>query len=64
MANQLLDSIKNQVLSGVLTQVSSHLGESESSVSKAISGLLPVVLGGVAQQKDNTLSIYLMVQSK
>lgn len=54
MANQLLDSIKNQVLSGVLTQVSSHLGESESSVSKAISGLLPVVLGGVAQQKDNT----------
>ena len=37
----------------MVTQAASQLGESESGISKAIGGLLPAVVGGLANNSDN-----------
>ncbi|WP_234110457.1 OmpA family protein [Chryseobacterium sp. R2A-55] len=52
MALNIIDLIKGQLGSALISQAASQLGESESGVSKAISGLLPAVVGGLANNAD------------
>jgi outer membrane protein OmpA-like peptidoglycan-associated protein len=47
MAFNLLDSVKGIFTSDFVSNAASSLGESESSITKAISGIVPSVLGGV-----------------
>jgi outer membrane protein OmpA-like peptidoglycan-associated protein len=53
MSLNVIDLIKGQLGPALVSQASSELGESESGISKAISGLLPAVLGGLANNSDN-----------
>ncbi|CAD7812600.1 Peptidoglycan-binding protein ArfA [Chryseobacterium aquaeductus] len=53
MSLNIIDLIKGQLGSALVTQAASQLGESESGISKAISGLLPAVVGGLANNSDN-----------
>lgn len=53
MALNIIDLIKGQLGAALVSQTASQLGESESGISKAISGLLPVVIGGLANNSDN-----------
>lgn len=53
MSLNIIDLIKGQLGSAQISQAASQLGESEAGVSKAISGLLPVIVGGLANNSDN-----------
>lgn len=53
MSLNIIDFIKGQLGPDLILQASSQLGESEAGVSKAISGLLPVVVGGLANNAEN-----------
>jgi outer membrane protein OmpA-like peptidoglycan-associated protein len=53
MSLNVIDLIKGQLSPALVSQASSELGESESGISKAIGGLLPAVLGGLANNSDN-----------
>ncbi len=53
MALNIIDLIKGQLGPALISQAASQLGESESGVSKAISGLLPAVVGGLANHASN-----------
>lgn len=53
MSLNLIDLIKGQLGPALVSQASAQLGENESGVQKAISGLLPAVLGGLANNADN-----------
>ncbi|MCX8531379.1 OmpA family protein [Chryseobacterium luquanense] len=52
MSLNIIDLIKGQLGSAFVSQAASQLGESEAGVSKAISGLLPVIVGGLANNSD------------
>ncbi|MGO4707934.1 DUF937 domain-containing protein [Chryseobacterium sp. 2TAF14] len=54
MSLNIIDFIKGQLGSAFVSQAASQLGESEAGTSKAISGLLPVIVGGLANNSDNT----------
>lgn len=54
MSLNIIDLIKGQLGPALVSQAASSLGESESGVSKAISGLLPAVVGGMANNADNS----------
>ncbi|WP_407404913.1 DUF937 domain-containing protein [Chryseobacterium sp.] len=54
MSLNIIDLIKGQLGPALVTQAASHLGESESGIAKAISGLLPAVIGGLANNSNNT----------
>lgn len=54
MAINIIDLIKGQLGPSLVSQASTQLGESESGISKAISGLLPAVVGGMANNADKT----------
>lgn len=53
MSLNIIDLIKGQLGPALVSQSATQLGESESGVSKAISGFLPVVLGGLAENSKN-----------
>ncbi len=53
MSLNVIDLIKGQLGPALVSQAASQLGESESGVSKAIGGLLPAVVGGLANNADN-----------
>lgn len=53
MSLNIIDLIKGQLGSALVTQAASQLGESESGISKAIGGLLPAVVGGLANNSNN-----------
>lgn len=53
MSLNIIDLIKGQLGSALVTQAASQLGESESGISKAIGGLLPAIVGGLANNSDN-----------
>ncbi|WP_294203694.1 DUF937 domain-containing protein, partial [uncultured Chryseobacterium sp.] len=53
MSLHVIDLIKGQLGPALESRAASQLGESESSVSKAIDGLLPAVVGGLANNADN-----------
>lgn len=46
MSFNILDAVKGYLTPDTITKVSSFLGESESGVSKALSGIVPTVLSG------------------
>jgi outer membrane protein OmpA-like peptidoglycan-associated protein len=48
MSFNLLDVVKGHLNSGVVSQAASFLGESEGGVSKAMGGILPTLLSGLA----------------
>ena len=52
MSLNVIDLIKGQLGPAVVTQTATQLGESESGISKAISGLLPAVVGGLANNTN------------
>lgn len=52
MSLNVIDLIKGQLGPALVSQAASQFGESESGVSKAISGLLPAVVGGLANNAD------------
>lgn len=49
----IIDLIKSQLSPEFVSQAATQLGESESKVSKAVGGLLPAVLGGLADNAQN-----------
>jgi outer membrane protein OmpA-like peptidoglycan-associated protein len=53
MSLNVIDLIKGQLGPALVSQAASQLGESESGISKAIGGLLPAVMGGLANNHDN-----------
>lgn len=53
MSLNVIDLIKGQLGSALVSQAASQLGESESGISKAIGGLLPAVVGGLADNHNN-----------
>jgi OmpA-OmpF porin, OOP family len=50
MSFNLIDAAKGLFTNELVSKASAYLGESESSVTKAISGILPGVLGGIADK--------------
>ena len=52
MSLNIIDLITGQFGPAIISQASTHLGESESGISKAISALLPIVVGGMANNAD------------
>ena len=52
MALNIIDLIKGQLGPALISQAATQFGESESGISKAISGLLPAVVGGMANNAD------------
>ncbi len=52
MSLNIIELIKGQLGSALISQAASEFGESESGVSKAISGLLPAVIGGLANNAN------------
>ena len=54
MSLNIIDLIKGQLGPALVSQAASQLGESESGISKAISALLPAVVGGLANNSDNS----------
>lgn len=54
MSSQIFDLIKDQISPSIVSQVSNQLGENESGISKAIGALIPIVLGGFANNSNNT----------
>lgn len=53
MSVNLLQMAGNLFDSGMIKQVSGLLGESESSTQKAVSGMLPALLGGIVNQASD-----------
>ncbi|MGC4128376.1 MAG: OmpA family protein [Bergeyella sp.] len=53
MSLNIIDLIKGQLGPALVSQAASQLGESESGISKAIGGLLPAVVGGLANNANN-----------
>lgn len=53
MSLNVIDLIKGQLGPALVSQAASQFGESESAISKAIGGLLPAVVGGLANKSDN-----------
>ncbi|MDO5616252.1 MAG: OmpA family protein [Cruoricaptor ignavus] len=54
MSLNIIDLIKGQLGPALVSQAATQLGESESGISKAISGLLPAVVGGLANNASNS----------
>ena len=54
MSTNLIDLIKGQLGAATVSQSATQLGESESGISKAISALLPAVIGGFANSNSQS----------
>jgi outer membrane protein OmpA-like peptidoglycan-associated protein len=67
MSFNLLDSVKGLISNELIGKAASSLGESESSVTKAMSGIVPSVLGGLVSKAtgggDGASSILDMAKS-
>jgi outer membrane protein OmpA-like peptidoglycan-associated protein len=64
MSSNLIELIKSQLNPAVIQQTALQLGESESGISKAMGGLLPAILGGLANNSDNPSVIDAILNSK
>lgn len=64
MSLNIIDLIKGQLGPAWVSQAATQLGESESSISKAISGLIPAVVGGAANNSDNPILLDAIVSSE
>lgn len=54
MALNIIELIKGQLGPALVSQAATQLGESESGISKAISGIIPSVIGGMANHADDS----------
>ena len=54
MSLNVIDLIKGQLGPALVSQAATQYGESESGISKAISGLLPAVVGGMANNANQS----------
>jgi OmpA-OmpF porin, OOP family len=54
MSFNLIDAAKGIFTNELVSKASSYLGESENSVVKAMSGILPSVIGGIADKSTST----------
>ncbi|MFT3982156.1 MAG: DUF937 domain-containing protein [Ferruginibacter sp.] len=54
MSFNLIDAAKGLFTSDLVGKASSYLGESESGVSKALSGIIPSLLGGIADKATSS----------
>lgn len=54
MALNILDAAKNFLTPGLLSKAASYLGESESSISKALGGLIPASLLGITEKASSS----------
>jgi OmpA-OmpF porin, OOP family len=54
MSFNLIDAAKGIFTNELVNKASSYLGESENSVAKAMSGILPSVIGGIADKSAST----------
>lgn len=54
MSFDLLESAKSIFNNNVVSQASSQLGESEGSIQKALSGIVPVILGGLLSKAGSS----------
>lgn len=54
MSINIVDLIKNYVSPDLIAKASTFLGESDNGISKAISGLIPTVLGGILSKGTET----------
>lgn len=63
MSLNIIDLIKGQLGPALVSQAATQFGESESGISKAINGLLPAVVGGLANNADNPTVIDAIQQS-
>ncbi|MBK6785553.1 MAG: DUF937 domain-containing protein [Saprospiraceae bacterium] len=50
MSLNLLDLVKSQVTDSLVKQATSYLGESESSIGKALGGIMPALLGSAVEK--------------
>lgn len=50
MSFNLLDAVKNHFSPGLVSQASSFLGENEGGVIKALTGIIPAVMGGLVNK--------------
>lgn len=55
MSLNIIDLIKGQLGPALVSQAATQYGESESGISKAISGLLPAVVGGLANKSNDSV---------
>ncbi len=53
MAFNILDAIKGFITPDLIGKAASYLGESDASVSKAISGVVPATLAGIVQKAES-----------
>lgn len=63
MSLNIIDLIKGQLGPALVSQTASQYGESEAGITKAISGLLPAVVGGLANNSDNPLVLDAIMNS-
>ncbi|WP_417430259.1 DUF937 domain-containing protein [Halpernia sp.] len=52
MSLNVIDLIKSQFDPAFISQISTHLGESESGTHKAVGAILPAIIGGLANNSD------------
>ncbi|TXF77623.1 OmpA family protein [Chryseobacterium sp.] len=57
MSLNVIDLIKGQLGPALVSQAAAQYGESESSISKAISALLPAVVGGMANNSNEPVVV-------
>jgi len=55
--SNLLDSLKGLISNELIQSTASALGEQESGISKAVSGILPTLLGGLMQSNPSNHSM-------
>jgi OmpA-OmpF porin, OOP family len=53
MSFNIFDAVKGHLTPDLISKASSFLGENESSVTKAVSGILPSVLGGMVSKASS-----------
>jgi len=58
MSFNLLTAAKSLITNELVSKASSFLGESESGVSKAIGGILPSLVLGIADKANNNGGLY------
>lgn len=52
--SQILDALKGYITPELIAVAADKLGENNSGIGKAIGGLLPIILGGLADKSQNT----------
>ncbi|MBW8361041.1 MAG: DUF937 domain-containing protein [Kaistella sp.] len=64
MSLNVIDLIKGQLGPALVSQAAAQYGESESGISKAISALLPAVVGGMANNSNNPVVVDSVMSAK